>query len=61
MRTLGRIAYWLVALVLVSAILVSLARLTSPDTVTIGKTDLPVSRKYKEAVQLAFTYICISS
>ena len=31
----------------------SLARLTSPDKVTIEKTDLPVSRKYKEAVQMA--------
>ena len=30
---------------------VSLAHLASPDTVTIGKTDLPVSRKYKESVQ----------
>ena len=32
---------------------VSQARLTSPDTVTIGQTELPVSRKYKDAVQLA--------
>ena len=28
-----------------------LARLTSPDTVSIGNTELPVSRKYKEIVQ----------
>lgn len=28
-----------------------LARLTSPDTVSIGKTELPVSRKYKESVR----------
>ena len=28
-----------------------LARLTSPDTVSIGNTELPVSRKYKEIVK----------
>lgn len=31
---------------------VGLAQLTSPDTVTVGKTELPVSRKYKETVHI---------
>ena len=29
----------------------TLSRLTTPDTVTVGTLDLPVSRKYKESVQ----------
>ena len=33
----------------------ALASLTSPDTVSIGDTQLPVSRKYKENVQHEFT------
>ena len=32
----------------------ALSTLTSPDTVTIGDTQLPVSRKYKETVQNEF-------
>ena len=30
---------------------VAAARLSSPDTVAVGETELPVSRKYKESVQ----------
>jgi DNA-binding LytR/AlgR family response regulator len=30
---------------------VELASLTAPDTVTVGTVQLPVSRKYKDAVQ----------
>ena len=30
------------------------ASLTTPDTVSVGDTELPVSRKYKEAVKLVF-------
>lgn len=32
----------------------ALSTLTSPDTVTVGDTQLPVSRKYKETVQQVF-------
>ncbi len=31
---------------------ISRARFTAPDTVTVGEVQLPVSRKYKESVQL---------
>ena len=34
---------------------VSVAALTSPDTVAVGGAELPVSRKYKEAVHLVFS------
>ena len=34
---------------------VRLATLSSPDTVTIGAAELPVSRKYKEAIQAILT------
>lgn len=33
---------------------VNSARLVSPDTLSVGNTELPVSRKYKESVQLIF-------
>ena len=33
----------------------ALATLSTPDSVTVGETQLPVSRKYKEAVQNALT------
>ena len=33
---------------------IALATLTSPDTVTVGEVQLPVSRKYKETVQSFF-------
>ena len=33
----------------------TLAALTTPDTVTVGDVQLPVSRKYKEIVQHEFT------
>lgn len=32
---------------------VGVAKLTSPETVSIGQTELPVSRKYKEFVQIS--------
>ena len=35
---------------------VDLAQLKTPDTVSIGTTDLPVSRKYKETVQLVLPH-----
>ena len=33
----------------------SLARLSSPETVTVGQTELPVSRKYKDSVRAALS------
>lgn len=34
-----------------------IAKLTSPDSVSIGNTELPVSRKYKESVHIALAAI----
>jgi hypothetical protein len=34
---------------------ISAAALTAPDTVSVGGTELPVSRKYKEAVRLVWS------